>query len=61
MHENQLTTPFVAGDRDVANNTHWHYGAANWRSVARPQLRVFLRVERVGLPMPHSCRHVRAT
>ena len=33
MHENQLTTPFVTGDRDVANKTHWHYGAANWRTL----------------------------
>eukprot|EP00041_Stephanoeca_diplocostata_P024004 m.600670 g.600670 ORF g.600670 m.600670 type:complete len:556 (+) comp22434_c0_seq12:318-1985(+) len=33
MHETQLTTPFVQNDRDVQRGTHWHYAAANWRSV----------------------------
>eukprot|EP00039_Didymoeca_costata_P032489 m.38019 g.38019 ORF g.38019 m.38019 type:complete len:742 (-) comp9382_c0_seq1:3463-5688(-) len=33
MHENQLTTPFVEGDRDVKHNMHWHYGCSNWRSI----------------------------
>jgi tRNA G18 (ribose-2'-O)-methylase SpoU/glycosyltransferase involved in cell wall biosynthesis len=32
LHENQLTTPFAPGDRDVRQNTHWHYGVAHWRS-----------------------------
>lgn len=33
MHENQLTTPFTGQDRDKKNNTHWHYGMCNWRSL----------------------------
>ena len=33
FHENQLTTPFAPGDRDVARGTHWHYGACNYRSL----------------------------
>ena len=33
VHENQLTTPFTGQDRDKANNTHWHYGMCNWRSL----------------------------
>ena len=23
----------MKGDRDVSNSTHWHYGAANWRTL----------------------------
>lgn len=37
FHENQLTTPFTAQDRDVHKQpqhpTHWHYGMAHWRSL----------------------------
>jgi glycosyltransferase involved in cell wall biosynthesis len=33
FHENQLTTPFAPGDRDVARGTHWHYGACSYRSL----------------------------
>ncbi|KAG7338664.1 group 1 glycosyl transferase [Nitzschia inconspicua] len=35
FHENQLTTPFTAQDRDLhkPHPTHWHYGMAHWRSL----------------------------
>ena len=33
MHENQLTTPFAANDRDVRRGTSWHFGAAHIRSL----------------------------
>jgi tRNA G18 (ribose-2'-O)-methylase SpoU/glycosyltransferase involved in cell wall biosynthesis len=35
FHENQLTTPFTAQDRDFhkPQQTHWHYGMAHWRSL----------------------------
>jgi tRNA G18 (ribose-2'-O)-methylase SpoU/glycosyltransferase involved in cell wall biosynthesis len=33
LHENQLTTPFPSQDRDVKNQTHWHYGMAHLRSL----------------------------
>jgi tRNA G18 (ribose-2'-O)-methylase SpoU/glycosyltransferase involved in cell wall biosynthesis len=33
LHENQFTTPFAPKDRDVKNNTHWHYGMAHYRSL----------------------------
>jgi len=33
LHENQCTTPFVTNDRDVTNQTHWHYGMAHYRSL----------------------------
>mmetsp|Transcript_21547 Transcript_21547/g.26445 ORF Transcript_21547/g.26445 Transcript_21547/m.26445 type:complete len:160 (+) Transcript_21547:116-595(+) len=33
LHENQLTTPFSSQDRDVKNQTHWHYGMAHYRSL----------------------------
>lgn len=32
MHENQLTTPFTKQDRDLLNQTHWHYGMINLMS-----------------------------
>lgn len=41
FHENQLTTPAADGDRDVSNNTHWHYGAANWRSILAADVVLF--------------------
>ena len=41
FHENQLTTPTANGDRDVKHNTHWHYGAANWRSILAADVILF--------------------